>query len=206
VEAVEAPPVEVAAPEPEPEPEPEPAPPPPPPNNADLNLTIEWADGTSKSGHVKRIERSSDWYGEKEWYTAENRLSLTVEAPNGQESEAAWADIASMRIRPGNASNSDCSYESDYMPWMYTCEVRNQSTAKLKTGQNRSITSRHKWRLTFDDDSQVEFWLYKHAARMQDGGDVEYGMEMGENYAIYQQLQQQLREELKGLIKSIRVQ
>ena len=86
-----------------------------------------------------------------------------------------------MTIRPGNASNADCSYESDYIPWMYTCETRNTSSASLKAGGRYSIISRHKWRLTFDDDSQVEFWLYKHAARMQDGGDVEFGMELAEN-------------------------
>ena len=71
---------------------------------------IKYANGETKSGHVKRIERSSDWYGE-EWYTADNRITLTLEASNGQESEAAWTDIGSMTIRPGNASNADCSYE-----------------------------------------------------------------------------------------------
>ena len=202
---VEPAPVEVA-PEPEPEPEPEPAPPPPPPVNADLNVVIKYANGETKSGHIKRIERSSDWYGEKEWYTADNRITLTLEANNGQESEVAWTDINSMTVRPGNASNSDCSYESDYVPWMYTCEVRNSSSASLKAGGRLSITSRHKWRLTFDDDSQVEFWLYKHAARMQDGGDVEFGMELSENYEIYQQLQQQLREELRSIVTSIKIQ
>jgi len=204
-EAIEAAPVEVA-PEPEPEPEPEPAPPPPPPNNADMNVTLKWANGDTKSGHVKRIERSSDWYAEKEWHTAANRLTVTMEASNGQESEPAWTDIASITIKPGNASNADCSYESDYMPWMYTCEVRNKSTVRLKSGTRLSATSRYKWRMTFDDDSQVEFWLYKHAARMQDGGNVEYGMDMAENPGIYQQLQQDLRVELKSLLTSITIQ
>jgi hypothetical protein len=129
-----------------------------------------------------------------------------MEATNGQESEPAWTDIASISIKAGNPNNADCSYESDYMPWMYTCEVKNKSTAKLKTGARYSLTSRHKWRFTFDDDSQVEFWLYKHAARIQDSGNVEYGMEMGENYGIYQQLQQDLRVELKGLLISITLQ
>ena len=92
------------------------------------------------------------------------------------------------------------------MPWMYTCEVRNKSTVRLKSGTRLSATSRYKWRMTFDDDSQVEFWLYKHAARMQDGGNVEYGMDMAENPGIYQQLQQDLRVELKSLLTSITIQ
>lgn len=200
---VEATPVELA---PEPEPEPIPEPEPVPVVNADLTVSLKWANGESKNGHVKRIERSSDWYGEKEWYTQANRLTVTMEAANGQESEPAWTEIASITIKPGKASNADCAYESDYMPWMYTCEVKNKSTANLKSGARHSPTSRHKWRFTFDDDSQVEFWLYKHAARMQDGGNVEYGMDIGENYAIYQQLQQELRVDLKSLLTHITIQ
>lgn len=205
---VPAPPVEVTVAEvaPEPEPEPEPIPEPEPPANADMTVSLTWANGETKSGHVKRIERSSDWYGEKEWYTADNRLTITTEAPNGQESEPTWGEITSITVKPGNVKNADCAYESDYMPWMYTCEVRNKGTAKLKSGKSSSVTSRYKWRFTFDDGTQTEFWLYKHAARMQDGGNVEFGMDMSENPSIYQQLQQDLREDLKRLLTNITVQ
>jgi len=163
-------------------------------------VTLKWANGQTKSGHVKRIERSSDWYAENEWYTEASRLTVTMEASNGQESEPAWTDITSVTIRPGKTSDASCSYESDYTPWMYTCEVRNRSSAKLKAGGLLSVTSRHKWRLTFDDDSQVEFWLYKHAARMQDDGSSEM-----ENPELYPELLKNLRGELAGLLTSITI-
>ena len=201
-----APEAPVAPPELEPEPEPEPEPPPPPPSNADLNVSLRWADGKTKSGHVKRIERSSDWYGEKDWYDKDSRLVIPMEASNGDEIEPNWSELQTITIRPGKAANADCSYESDYIPWMYTCEVTNSSKAKLKNGKRYSVISRHRWRFTFDDDSQVEFWLYKHATRSQDSGDVEFGLDVSENYDLYQKLQADLRTDLKSLLISITIQ
>ena len=58
------------------------------------------------------------------------------------------------------------------------------------------MNNRHKWRLVFDDDSEVEFWLKKHPAREQDEEVV--GLDSGnpENYELYTRLQQRLRDEL----------
>ena len=60
-EVVEAP-VEDPVEEPMPEPKPE--------SNADFNTTLTFSDGTSKSGHVIRVEASTDSYGMKDWLGA----------------------------------------------------------------------------------------------------------------------------------------
>ena len=106
-----------------------------------------------------------------------------------------------MRTPPtGNPADSDCAYSSDYSPWMYTCEVKCKSTATTTDGKKWAVVSRHKWRFTFDDGTVVEFWFYKHPARMQDPDNTD-----GENYNVYIQLQDRLREEMKSLVTSIRV-
>ena len=75
-EVVEAPveeqtePVEEAMPEPEPKPEP----------NADFNATLTFSDGTTKSGHVIRVEASTDSYGMKDWLDSESRLTIFAES------------------------------------------------------------------------------------------------------------------------------
>ena len=135
--------VEVAPePEPEPEPEPDPAPPPPAVNNADLQVSIGFADGSSQSGHVKRIERSSNWGGDEEWYTDANRTTVTLEG-NGTEVDVAWSEIPRIDISVGSVSSADCSYESDYHPWMYTCEIRNTANARTRDGSRYEAVTQH---------------------------------------------------------------
>jgi len=201
--------VEVApepAPEPEPEPEPEPTPPPEPENNADLQVTIGYADGTSQSGHVKRIERSSNWGGDEEWYTDANHTTVTLEG-NGTEVDLPWTEIPRVDISIGSVSSADCSYESDYVPWMYTCEIRNTANVRTRDGSRYEAVTQHKWRFTFDDNTQVEFWLYKHRARMQDSGNgADLGMDVAENYSIYGILQEQLRNDVTTIVNSIRIE
>lgn len=197
-----------AAPEPEAEADPEPEPayePPPPADNADLKITVNFSDGTSKSGHVKRIERSADWYAEEGWETDAGSLKIELEG-NGTLKEVTWSDLTSISVSPGKVPGDvDCTYSSDYTPWMYTCTLRTPSTAKTSDGKSWTVNTRHKWRFTYDDDSQVEFWLAKHPARMQDEKVVELDDDIGENYDMYTQLQDQLRQEVGGLVKSVSV-
>src|SRR5688572_6636468 len=87
-----------AAPAPEPAPEPPPAPEPQPEvkrPNTDLNVKIVYANGTSKSGRVTRIERTEDWYGDKGWTDAESDLTVTLEG-KGTEKQEPWSGIASI--------------------------------------------------------------------------------------------------------------
>ncbi len=176
------------------------------PDNADLNVTLTFADGTTKKGHVRRIEVSKDWYGETEWSDAAGRLTITLEAA-GSEAELTWAELSSVSITPKSVSrDASCTYDSGYTPWMYTCELATTATARARDGRRFAVADHHKWRFVFDDDTQQEFWIYKLPARQQDEGGVEFGLDHGENYAIYGNLQQQLRSDVRTMVKSIRIQ
>jgi hypothetical protein len=175
-------------------------------DNADLTVTLTFADGTSKKGHVRRIEVSKDWYGETEWSDSAARLTVTLEAA-GSETELTWAELSSVSIIPKSVSkDASCTYDSGYTPWMYTCELATTATARAKDGRRFVVADHHKWRFVFDDDTQQEFWIYKLPAREQDEGGVEFGLDHGENYAIYGNLQQQLRSDVRTMVKSIRIQ
>ena len=204
-DAVEEAPAPAPAVEPEPEPE-EAAPPPPPPppaNNADLNLKMTMTDGTSVSGHVVRIERGEDWHADDGWTDEERKLKIEIES-KGQLREVTWDEVASIGIRPGKIpSEVDCTYSSEFSPWMYTCELRTPTTVKLKDGSAWTANTRHKWHFVMEDGSEVEFYLTKHAARMQDGRVVTIDDAQGENYDMYTQLQDQLRQEIKTLPKAL---
>lgn len=201
--AVEAP---VAAVEPEPEPEPMPEPEPEPPKaNADFNVTITYADGRTQSGHVKRVERASDFYGDTGWEDAGSKLLLGLETGSSL-ADLPWSDIGTITLTPGKVpADVDCTYSSETQPWTYTCELRTPTSATTKDGKKWTVTTRYKWRLTFDDGSTTEFWLVKHMVRMQDTKVVTIDDPIGENYDIYTQLQDQLRVEVKGLVKTIQV-
>lgn len=197
-----------AAPAPEPEPEPE-APPEPPPevNNADLNITVTQASGTAKAGHVKRIERSTDWFGEEGWSTEEKDLKISLEKGNSAK-DATWKDIKSIAITPGAITDVDCVYDGNYSPWMYDCTIKTNASVTLKDGTSGwTVVNRHKWRLTYDDGSQVEFWLYKHPAREQDDKVVDLETTNPENFDLYTKLQTRLKSEIKTtLVTKVTVQ
>lgn len=189
-------PAPVAAAEPEPEPEPEP--PAPPPSNADFNATVTRADGTATSGHVKRVERSTDWFGEADWSTEAKDVKLSLEKGNTGK-DVTWAEIKSIAIVPGKVpADADCVYDSNWTPWMYDCTVKTAPTFTLKDGSTGwTTTDRHKWRLTLDNDTSVEFWLYKHPARQQDEKVVDLETTNPENFELYSALQDRLRQEIK---------
>jgi len=207
---VPPPPAAEPAPAPAEEAPPAPAEPAPPPEpvrvrNADLTISVGFSDGRVKTGHVTGIERSSDFYAEEGWTTDEGKLKLTVES-GSSEKQVIWKDVKSVAITPGKIPDDvDCTYSSDFTPWMYECTLRTTVTVSLKDGSKGIVTARHKWRFTWEDGSKEEFWLYKHVAREQDDRDVHFGDEVSENFALYTRLQDRLRTEIKTLVKSVSV-
>ena len=204
----------------EPAPAPEPAPvevaPPPPPepppapasvSNSSFNTTITFADGTSKAGHVKGVERTVDYSGDDGWTAETSKLKLSIEA-NDTEKAASWADVKTIVVTPGASMTDDvdCSYSSETTPWMYDCTLRTTSTATLKDGSKGAVSNRHHWRFTFDDGSTLEFQVFKYQVREQDSRTVEFGDESSENLALYTKLQDQIRRDVKTkIVKSITV-
>jgi hypothetical protein len=199
--AAEPPPVEVAPP---PAPEPvEPPPPPPEVKNADFNVSFTTADGKTISGHVKRIERGEDIYGE-EWTSEEKELMFYVEG--GQEyKKISWTDVSSVSLSVTDSKDFNCLYSSEYSPWMYECSIKLKSVIKTRDGKTYAADSGHKWMFTFDDDTSHEFWLKKHYARQQDETVVDINVTDPQNYKLYGVLQAQLRTEMKSVLtKGIR--
>lgn len=177
------PPPEAPALPPAPPPEPEPPPPPPPPaNNADFHATVTYADGHTVAGHVVRLERGIDRYGEQGWAEDPAKLVVELESAAG-ESTKAWTDLAQVDLKYGAKSTVQCLYESDYTPVMYMCTIDTTTTAKAKDGKSYTVTSRYPWRFTFDDGKIVQIALTKPNVRKGDesGGD-------DENYALYEEL------------------
>jgi hypothetical protein len=202
-------PVETPAPAPVPE---EPAPPPPPPEpkvvkNANFTVTITYADGSTKAGHVTGVERTIDSLGDQGWGSEPNEVKLTVESGSSEKS-VTWADIKSVSVTPGKMPDDvDCTYSSDFSPWMYECSLRTTTAVVLKDGSKGNITSRNQWRFTFEDGSTLEFQVYKFTVREQDTTELQYGDEANENPKLYTKLQDQIRTELKGkMVKSVTVQ
>ncbi len=188
-----------------PEPEAAPAPPPPPADNADLNITVTRADGSRSAGHVKRIERSVDWYAEEGWTDEPKKLTLSLESST-ELLDVTWDQVASVAVTRGDLVNDvSCEYTSETNPWTYTCTLKTPTTARLKDGRSFDVSSRYKWRFTYDDDSQEVFWLAKLPAQQQDEivQTIDRG---GENVEMYVKLQDQLREEVKTLVRSVSVQ
>ncbi|MCK6506801.1 hypothetical protein L6R53_26095 [Myxococcota bacterium] len=205
--AAPAPPVAAPAPASEPEPEPEPTPP-PEVRNADLTVTVKFADGTSKSGHVKRVERSDDFYGEEGWLTEDKKL--VIEGETGSTAAMLpWTKVKSVTVTPGKVpADVSCTYTTEFTPWMYDCTLTTTGKVVDADGKSWTVANRHRWRFTFDDDSQVEFWLYKYSARQQDETVVDIDTVDPENLSLYGKLQEQLRSDIKSgrFVTSITVQ
>lgn len=193
-----------AAPAPEAEPEPAPA---PVVKNADFNVTVAFSDGTSKAGHVKTVERTVDFFGDDGWTTEGSDIKLVVGIGNTEKS-VLWGDVKSIAITPGKIPDDvDCTYSSDFTPWMYDCTIRTTPSITLKDGTKGTVVNRHRWRFTLDDGEKVEFQVYKFSIREQDERAVSFGDEQTENYALYTKLQDQLRSAVKTqVVRSITVQ
>lgn len=197
-------PVEAPAPAAEPEP-----PPPPPepvkPKNASLTVTFTFFDGTTKSGKVTGIERAVDFNGDEGW--SPDKLQMYMEIGT-TEKAITWTDIKGITVTPGKMPDDvDCTYSSDFTPWMYECTLRTTAAAVLKDGSKGNINTRNRWRFYFEDGSEYEFQVFKYTVREQDTKVPEYGDEQAENTGLYTKLQDQIRTDLKGkMIKSISVQ
>jgi hypothetical protein len=182
----------------------DPAPPAPVQSNADLTLSLTSADGKTKTGHVKRIERGEDIYGDKGWVDDEKAMLFYVESDK-EYIKITWDKVKKVTIKVVDAKDMSCVYSSDFNPWMYECYVKLSAALTTKDGKRYTADSGHKWRFIFDDGSETELWLKKHYAREQDAEKVEMG-QVGENRTLYEKLQNRLREEIKtSLITGISV-
>jgi hypothetical protein len=193
-------PVEAAAPAPAPAPAaPEPPPPPAEVVNASFKATVTRADGTSVSGKVKRVERSSNFLGNDAWSTEAADLKINAEGA-GTYAKLTWDKVKSITVAPPvvKSDTISCTYSSETNPWLYECNI--PAPAKLATtdGQTLTVDSGHKWRFVFDDGSEVEFWMKKHFAWEQDANEVTLETENPENYDLYAKLQQRLKTEVKS--------
>lgn len=203
------------APEPAAAPAPEEAPPPPPEEppapkvvkNVDFSATFTFADGTTKSGKVQGLERTVDFYGDEGWTSEADKLKVQVEAA-GTEKMVDWTAVKSVNVVPGKIPDDvDCTYSSDFSPWMYECTLRTTSNVVLKDGSKGLVTNRHRWRITWADGTTTELALFKYTVREQDDRDLQFGDEATENTALYTKLQQQLRTDVKaGVLKSVTIQ
>jgi hypothetical protein len=192
----------------------EPAPPAPeapaPPKvvrNASFSATITYADGTTKGGKLVGVERTADFYGDEGWTEEAGKLKLTVES-GSTEKQVAWADVKSISIAPGKIPDEvDCSYSSDTDPWTYECTLRTTASVVLKDGSKGNVSNRHQWRFTWEDTSTTELQVFKYTLREPDDRQIEFGQEVGENFALYSKLQDRIRQDVKTkLVKSITVQ
>ena len=64
-------------------------------------------------------------------------------------------------------------------------------------GKSWTTTARHKWKFTFDDKSEIEFYVYKLPNRIQDTQEVDFGGAETQNFELYKQLQDGLGELLR---------
>ena len=173
-------------------------------SNADLTLTLTSVDGTTKSGHVKRIERGQDIFGDKGWVDNAKSMAFYVESDK-EYIKITWDKVKSISIKVVDAKDLSCVYSSEYSPWMYECSVKLIASLTTKEGKRYTADSSHKWRFTFDDDSEHELWLKRHYARQQDENKVQLGG-VDENRALYAVLQARLKTDLKtSLITKISI-
>lgn len=201
-----APAAEAPAPEPEPEPEPAPAEP-VSVKNADFNVSISYSDGSTKGGHVKGVERTVDFFGDDGWTSEGSDVRLVVEIGSTEKS-VLWGDVKAIAVTPGKIPDDvDCTYSSEFTPWMYDCTIRTTAAITLKDGTKGKVVNRHRWRFTLDDGEKIEFQVYKFSVREQDERTVSFGDEQTENYALYTKLQDHLRGAVKGeIVRSITIQ
>jgi len=173
-------------------------------SNADLQMSITTVDGETTSGHVVRIERSDDVYGEKGWLDDEKSLKFYVENEKRKEyKKITWDQVKAVTVKVVSAKDINCLYSSDYTPWLYQCDAKLSSQLTTKDGKRYDVDSGHKWRFIFSNGEWSEVWFKRHYAHQKDDRRVELGDDT-ENVALYQALQTKLKAELKtSLVKSI---
>lgn len=173
-------------------------------NNADLDVTLTYADGRTVSGHVQRIERGDDWYAEDGWVDSASKLKLTLDA-GGTQTEVPWSEVAQIDIKYADRSDIDCTYDSSFSPWMYMCTLRTDTTVKTKDGKTWTAATRHKWQFTFDDGNTEQFYVYKLPIREQDSKVVDINDTSPENYDLYASLQTKAVTDAKAALVKVTV-
>lgn len=187
-------------------------PPPPPPmpepepevqRNADFRIAIDHADGSSITGRVVRVERGIDFYGANGFTDRDIKTTISLSG-GGTSLDAAWTDVSQIDIAYDTAaSNISCTYDSSVTPWAYICTIPSASTATTTDGANLDVTTRNVWRLTMDDDREVELYLSKLPVRESDSGSS--GMRNAENPAMYVQLREAVVEAAANAPTRIRI-
>lgn len=163
--------------------------PPAPEPNVDFNVKLTYSDGSVKEGHVIRLERSEGFYGMKDWYDTESKLTIYAESGSNAK-DFAWTELKSVSIASGN--DVSCVYESDWNPWLYVCTNKTKSSVIDLDGGKWTLDTKNKWRLTFDDESEAEVWLQNFRALEQDDKEIELGMDAYENPELYSKLRNDL--------------
>ncbi|MCA9493119.1 MAG: hypothetical protein KC621_24480 [Myxococcales bacterium] len=187
-------PAPVAAPMPAPAPEPEVVaqverPPAERAHNADFMVAITYADGSGSKGHVVRVERSEDWFGES-WTDAKAKLTVDLEADDGATS-VEWSQMRTINVSYLGKEDIDCAMDSSFTPVMYQCTLRTDTSVKTADGKAWKAADRHKWRLILESGDVLEFWIYKLPARAQEEAVPELGT-TSENVQMYTSLQAEL--------------
>lgn len=179
---VQPPPMPLAPAEPEPEPVADVEA--PLPANVDLMISLVRADGNRQTGRVVRLDRGVDVYADRGWTGDASDLKLAIQVGN-TEVEKAWSELASVAIVYGGKDEIDCSLDGDLTPPMHLCTLRATATAKTVDGKSGTIETRHRWRLRYEDGSEVELHFGRLPARAQpEGAD--------EDPALYGRLQEEL--------------
>jgi hypothetical protein len=156
--------------------------------NADFRIAIDSADGSSTTGRVVRVERGVDFYGANGFTDRDIKTTISLSG-GGTSRDAAWADISQIDIAYDTSpSNISCTYDSSVTPWAYICTIPSTSSAATTDGANLDVTTRNVWRLTMDDDREVELYLSKLPVRQSDSSGS--GMRNAENPAMYVQLRE----------------
>lgn len=174
------------------------------PSNVDLQVTVTYADGSTKDGHLIRIERSERFYGTDDgmWLDSDKKTKLELSTSAGGWQQTPWTEISKITIAAGKV-DFNCEYSSEWNPWMYACAVKTISTAHTKDGQKWDVDSKYKWRfyLESEDPSEpeiVSFWSNTHRVVQQDDKEISLGDPNPENAELYETLQERLRAEIKS--------
>jgi hypothetical protein len=176
--------------------------------NISMGAALAFGDGTSKSGRVQGVERTTDAY-DQDWSSDAKHLVLEVEIGT-KEIAVPWTQVKTLTITPGVATGPknefSCEYTSDTDPHTYSCILPTTSSVVLKDGTKGNVVTRKRWRFTYEDGSTVEFYAYKLKASAPDDRELGFGDADTENAALYAKLQTQIRADLKArFVKSVTI-
>lgn len=175
----------------------EPQPQAPAARNADFQAVLTHADGTVTKGRVVRVERGADRYALNGWTDAANKLTVTLEG-GGTEIEAAWKDIRQIDLKYAPMTDVDCQFDTSFTPTLYLCVLKSVPTVKTADGKTWTAASLHKWRFSFEGDSNAEFYVYKLPALQQELEEASLKEGGVENASLYAELQASLAAQIKG--------